>query len=101
MTPAEYIQKHQDEYPEGFFHWLTKNQSIWKAFEAKALQMAQTGRKRYSARTIVEVMRWHSDLADSTTLFKLSNNMTPGMARLWMNKHGRKYPKFFLLHGDL
>lgn len=92
-----FILNHQGEYPDGFFHWLQKNRHIWLEFEQKALQMARI-RKRYSARTIVEVMRWHSDLKEAAPLFKLSNNMTPGMARLWMEKHGRKYPKFFCLH---
>ena len=85
MTREEYERAHWSEYPEGFFHWLNENQHIWKDFEEKALQMARM-RQRYSARTIVEVMRWHSDLREKRPLFKLSNNMTPGMARLWMAK---------------
>ncbi len=89
--------KHQADYPDGFFKWLTDNMKIWKAFEAKALRMAAL-RERYSARTIVEVMRWETDLRQTDNLFKLSNNMTPGMARLWMHKHGKRHPKFFTLH---
>jgi len=62
------------------------------------LKMARV-RKRYSARTIIEVLRWHSDLAEPKgSLFKLSNNMTPGMARLWMKKHSQEHPGFFSLH---
>lgn len=96
MTEQEYIRLHQDEYPDGFFRWLQENRHIWKDFEQKALEMAQH-RERYSARTIVEVMRWHSDLREKRPLFKLSNNMTPGMARLWMAKYGNYHPKFFLI----
>lgn len=94
LEQQQYAIDHQLEYPDGFFKWLADNQKIWKAFEVKALEMAAM-RSRYSARTLVEVLRWHSDLKEKNPLFKLSNNMTPGMARLWMSKHGRQYPGFF------
>jgi hypothetical protein len=100
IEQTSYMLKHQDEYPEGFFHWLTQNQHIWKAFNNKALMMATYGkRKRYSARTIIEVMRWDSDLREKNKLFKISNNMVPGLARLWMAKHGANHPKFFSIRG--
>lgn len=85
------------EYPEGFFFWLHHNLHVWNQFEEYALQMAQH-RKRFSARTIVEVMRWNNTIRQNKDkTFKLSNNMTPGMARLWMAKYKYRYPKFFAL----
>ena len=88
-----------DVYPEGFFHWLQFNEHIWLQFERHALTMAAK-RDRYSARTIIEVMRWNSDLREQQgkPLFKLSNNMTPGLARLWMAKHGNRNSKFFQIN---
>lgn len=86
-----------DEYPDGFFHWLPKNRKVYREFERRALQMARTNRQRYSARTIVEVMRWDSDIADSETTFKINGNYVPGMARLFMATHGQAYPRFFEL----
>ena len=85
-----------DLYPAGFFNWLQYNEHIWAQFELHALTMSAK-RKRYSARTIIEVMRWNSDLREQQKkpLFKMSNNMIPGMARLWMKKHGTSHPKFF------
>jgi len=87
------------DYPDGFFHWLQFNSHIWEQFEKHGLTMAGK-RKRYSARTIIEVMRWNSDIREKKKLFKLSNNMTPGLARLWMAKHGEDHPKFFTLHNQ-
>lgn len=96
-----YMRLHQDEYPEGFFHWLQENQHVWRAFEEKAYLMAAVvGRPRYSARTIVEVMRWDSDVADKEVTFKINDHAIPGMARLWMAKHGKNFPKFFELRGS-
>jgi len=86
-----------DPYPDGFWYWLTKNRHIRDAFDRKALRMARTGRKHYSARCIIENIRFETDLTDSDTLFKINNNFVPGLARLWMEAHGKKYPKFFHL----
>ena len=92
------VRDTRDQYPEGFFYWLQYNDHIWTAFEQKAYVMAAVAKRpRYSARTIIEVLRWDSDLKEKNVLFKLSNNMTPGLARLWMAKHGQNHPKFFQL----
>lgn len=83
-----------DGYPDNFFRWLTKNSHIYREFEKCALRMARI-RKRYSARTIIEKIRWDTDLKDLEITFKLNDHYTPGMARLWMATHGEKHPKFF------
>jgi len=86
------------DFPAGFFKWLTLNDHIWREFESKARAMAVLARRqRYSARTIIEVMRWNSDIRQNNKLFKISNNMVPGLARLWMLKYGNEHPKFFQL----
>ena len=84
----------QRKYPAGFFQWLIQNQHIWNQFELHSLTMARK-RLRYSARTIIEVMRWNSDIRQVEKTFKLSNNMVPGLARLFMHTHGEKFPKFY------
>lgn len=86
-----------DRYPCGFFQWLPKNSKVYREFEHRALQMARTRRKRYSARTLVEVMRWDSDIGDKEKTFKINDHFTPGMARLFMATHGAAYPNFFQL----
>mgnify|MGYP000109019195 CR=1 FL=1 len=86
-----------DKYPDGFWSWLPKNSHVYREFERRALQMARTGRKRYGARTIIETMRYDSDIADSGTTFKIDDHMTPGLARLFMKTHGAAYPGFFEL----
>lgn len=86
-----------DPYPSGFWYWLNNNREIYREFENRALRMARIGRNRYSAKTIVEVMRWETDLREKNNLFKINNNYTAGMARLWMATHGETYPKFFQL----
>ena len=87
------------KYPDGFFKWLQFNPEIWEMFEDYALRMAMY-RKRFAARTIIEVIRWNNTIKQKgDPTFKISNNMIPGMARLWMAKYGHKYPKFFNIKG--
>ncbi len=83
-----------DGYPDNFFRWLPNNSHIYREFKKRALQMARR-RLRYSARTIVEVIRWETDLEDTETGFKINDHYTPGMAKLWMATQGEKHPKFF------
>ena len=66
---------------EEFSDWLQLNRPIYDSFVAAALKMKRTGRGHYSSRTIVELLRWHSDLRDSDTSFKINHNMAPQMAR--------------------
>ena len=73
-------------YPPGFFHWLSKNPSIYRAFKRKAILMAGR-RKHYSARAILHAIRWETDLRERNATFKVNNNWTPGMARLFMSQH--------------
>jgi hypothetical protein len=100
QTQMKFID--EEDYPIGFFHWLNDPQNllIYYKFSQEAHRMAKR-RERYSARTIVEVIRWNTDLQDSTTEFKINNNYTPGMARLWMRENGHTYPQFFKLRDSL
>ena len=88
-------------YPSGFFHWIDsiEGQAIWKAFQDKALIAVQR-REHYSAKAIIEVIRWETMLNDGTE-FKVNNNWAPGLARLWMHTYGDLYPKFFELRDGL
>lgn len=90
-----------DGYPAGFWKWLKENEHIYLAFKIEAIRMALTGRKRYSARTIVEVLRWQTDLRDSDTTFKINDHYTPGMARLFLAEYGKRFPEFFQLRDSL
>ena len=76
-------------YPEGFFYWIRKKESqrIYAEFVRRALQMKRSGREIYSAKTIIEIIRWHTDLRDKDVTFKLSNNWTSGLARLAMAEY--------------
>lgn len=66
-----------------FAGWLGENWSVYQEFERRALQISRF-RKHYSARTIVEVMRHDSLIAEQNGEFKINGNFVPDMAKLSM-----------------
>lgn len=59
---------------------------IWKAFQAFAIQMYKSGRRRYSAKTIMERIRWEYELRHADE-FKINNDFTSLYARTLMRKY--------------
>lgn len=67
-----------------FYTWLEKNWPIWVLFCQYADQMRVKGRKYYSARTIMEHVRWHRHISDSLDVtFKINDHWTPKLARTY------------------
>jgi len=79
MTRQEEFIKFDYEHPE-----------FWHEFEYRAKVMMDKGREHYSARTIFEVLRWHSDL-DSGGQFKIQNNWIPFYAKKFNNFYGTDF----------
>lgn len=77
------------EYPS----WIEWNFSLWEEFEVIANTMYAKGRTHYSADAIVQILRFHSDIAqvetDETELehFKLSAKYTADLARTYAIKY--------------
>lgn len=77
-----------DEYPPGFFAWLQINRHIYRKFKRRAFMYKRAGRSHYSARAIVQELRWQTkDRQKGDHTFKINNIHTPGMARLAMAEH--------------
>lgn len=100
MIQAAFDFAERSKYPDRFWLWYQDNQHVYDAFRKAALRMAMSGRKRYSARTIAEVIRWNTEIQDSDVVFKINNNYVPGLARLFMWKYGELYPGFFKLRNQ-
>jgi hypothetical protein len=75
------------KYRSDFAAWLLANPHIWQAFAAKADQVWNRGRQHYSARTIVEVMRHESMLAEVGGEWKINGNYVPDLARLYVESY--------------
>ena len=75
--------EHADQFTEKFLAYLPDNMHVWNAFEAETLKVIRRGFRRYSARTIIEVLRHHSALAEVVGPWKLNDWNTPYLARLF------------------
>lgn len=80
-----------DAYPHAvlqrFKEWHGANPHIYRQFKALAFKMKTTGRERYSARTIVEVMRWHYDIKTKGDVFEINGDFVPIYVRLLIHNH--------------
>ena len=77
------VEQHPSLFRPGFYEWLISNYHIWQAFERKADLMREAGRAHYSARTIVESMRFDTHLTDTGSEYKINGNTVPDLARLY------------------
>jgi len=64
-----------------------KHPEFWEMFCMFTQKAFKSGRKKYSARTIYELMRWHTEV-DEGSLFKCNNDWVPFYARKWNNATG-------------
>jgi len=75
---------------QDFCEYHQKNPQVYTQFRRVTLQTIQKGFKRYSAKGIFEIVRWHSGVrAEDPEGFKINNNFVPFYARMFM----REYPQ--------
>jgi hypothetical protein len=91
---AERAADFRADFPE----WLAKNMPLWERFEREANQVWNAGRRHYSSRTLWEVMRHHTTLAELDSDFKINNNFAPDIARLYLVMYPDR-PGFFETRG--
>ena len=56
---------------------------VYKAFERKANMLWRKGRRHYGGKAIIEVMRYESAISDNGVQFKLNNNDTSTIVRVF------------------
>tara|TARA_R110000824_G_scaffold77915_4_gene196854 strand:+ start:7921 stop:8271 length:351 start_codon:yes stop_codon:yes gene_type:complete len=83
----------------GWWEFHKENPHIYLLFEKFALDVARH-RERYSAKAIIERMRWHYNFeVNGDYEFKLTNSFTAYYARYFLHKHP-ELKGFFVLKGD-
>ena len=82
-TALVFVETKPEYFRPDFAQWLTENFSIWEAFEREANNVWASGRRHYSAYTVIEVLRHHTLLADKDAEFKINQRWTSSIARLY------------------
>ena len=93
--PSPY-EGYPDHVVKRFLEWHSANPQVYAEFKKLTFSMAGTGRERYSARTIMEAMRWHYDLATTGDVFEINGDFVPIYARLLIYDYPQ-YRDFFEL----
>ncbi len=75
------------QFSAEFLAWLPLNLHVWRAFEIEAIRVHVRGFTHYSSKTIVHVLRHHSALHEAGDGWKLNNNHSPYLARLFDLAH--------------
>lgn len=66
---------------KGFKEFHKENPQVYKRFLELAFEMKATGRKKYSSKLIINVMRWERDLKTGSKPFKINDR--------WQSIYGR------------
>mgnify|MGYP007089738799 CR=1 FL=1 len=83
MSDTELADSNEELFSKEFLRWLPENLHVWQAFCDETFKVRARGFKHYSARTIIHFLRHHSAVAESTGPWKVNNNYSPYLARLF------------------
>lgn len=80
------ITGHPGAFRMDLTEWFSHpgNWLVWGAFVYEANKAWSKGWRHYSARTIGEVIRHHTNLSDTSSEFKVTDWLWPDLARLYM-----------------
>lgn len=79
----EVMKMNKHLFTEGFIKWIHSNLHVFSAFCDRAKAVVSSGRTHYSARTIIETVRYHTDIKQKNgKSFKIDNDMVPYLSRL-------------------
>lgn len=71
---------------ERFARFHEENPQVYAWLRHQALLLKRRGHSRYSIKTLLEVLRWRSDIKTSGDTFKINNDFTAHYARLLMQR---------------
>jgi len=77
------------------FH--NENPHVFALIEKYAMEAIKAGYQHYAIKTLIERVRWHTDMETNDGEFKLSNNHAPYYARLFHRLYP-EYAGFFRTH---
>jgi hypothetical protein len=80
---------------EKFRGFHRDNPKVWELFRKFAFQAIESGRPRYGANSVIERIRWHTNIETNDPEFKINNNHAPYYARMFMEVYP-EHDEFFI-----
>lgn len=79
----EVMKMNRSLFTDDFCDWLPTNLHVFGEFCSRARSLVRAGRKHYSGKTIIEVIRYNTDIKQNgKTSWKLNNTHTSYLVRL-------------------
>lgn len=72
---------------DGFTEFHSKNPSVYRAFEREALRAIKRGRKKISAKLLINWIRWNNFIETGDDNFKINDAYQSYYARLFVTIH--------------
>lgn len=94
MKDAKIFDDIDTELLKKFKAYHLENPHVYDEFLSNALKMKSLGRRKYSAWTIVNKIRWDWDVQSSDRVFKINNDFIALYARLVIY-HRPEFTNFF------
>ncbi len=83
-----------------FHEFHRTNPNIFASFQDQVFKAIKSGKKKLSARTIIEFIRWNLFIeTEDDSAYKINNNYIPYYARMFMKDHP-EHGGIFELRGD-
>lgn len=79
--------KARNSAQEEFWQYHNDNPGIYSWIKHFALQAIAAGHKHYAIASIVERVRWHTNIEMGDDTFKINNTYRPHYARLFMSEY--------------
>ncbi len=89
-NPGRYVAKYSED-PRAFISWLEENWHVWIDFHSLAVKLLNAGRKHHGARAIIEVLRFYSATKEVGYSFKINNNASPYLGRVFNDIYGNGF----------
>lgn len=94
-----FFGRYTQEKIDKFRNFHNQNPHIYSKFVELAHQIRNTGRKKYSAESIISVLRWDYDIQTTGSRYKISNDWRSMYPRLLAFEQP-VFETFFSFKGD-
>jgi len=82
---------------EQWFEFYPQNPALWAIFQRFTLEAVDSGRKNFGGFYVINRIRWFSLVESKGDPFKISNNWSPFLTRLFHEAH-HEHSDFFRCH---
>lgn len=93
-TPDDLFSHYPRTLLEQFKKYHEQNPHVYEEFGRLAYQMKKTGRRKYSSKMIINVLRWNMDLRTEGDVFKINDKFQSIYGRLFVY-HNPDFEDFF------